>query len=103
MSESVKSFRNLDIQLADCMQQDRHRLQRQLRDRQRGRAGKEEQGRREARVQALATAITRSCALRERRQKTLPPVIYPAGLPVSARVEDLKQAIAGHQVVIAAG
>ncbi|MDY6050541.1 MAG: ATP-dependent RNA helicase HrpA [Corynebacterium sp.] len=37
------------------------------------------------------------------RRAHLPSVSYPAALPVSARVDDIKAAIASHQVVIIAG
>ena len=39
----------------------------------------------------------------ERRRASVPPIRYPSDLPVSARVDDLAEAIAAHQVVIVAG
>src|SRR5690606_7611304 len=37
------------------------------------------------------------------RQASIPVIDYPAGLPVSACVAELKQAVQQHQVVIVAG
>ncbi|SDI83432.1 ATP-dependent helicase HrpA [Frankineae bacterium MT45] len=44
-----------------------------------------------------------SAELLARRAAALPPVTYPAELPVSARRDDIAAAIAAHQVVIVAG
>src|SRR5262245_50807415 len=44
-----------------------------------------------------------SPALIERRRASVPPLRYPASLPIAARRDDVMAAIAEHQVVIVAG
>lgn len=54
-------------------------------------------------LESLAADIAGSVTRREMRQNNLPIPQYPDDLPISARREDIKQAIAVHQVVIVAG
>ncbi|WP_440053403.1 ATP-dependent RNA helicase HrpA [Pseudoalteromonas sp. T1lg65] len=54
-------------------------------------------------VSKIATAIANSQALRIKRAEQLPKVEYPELLPVSQKKDDIKAAIANHQVVIVAG
>ncbi|TMO59811.1 ATP-dependent RNA helicase HrpA [Pseudoalteromonas aurantia] len=54
-------------------------------------------------VQSIAQAISRSQALRITRTEQLPAVTYPEQLPVSQKKDEIKAAIAAHQVVIVAG
>ncbi|KAF7773980.1 ATP-dependent helicase HrpA [Pseudoalteromonas citrea] len=54
-------------------------------------------------VQSIAQAISRSQALRVTRTEQLPAVTYPEQLPVSQKKDEIKAAIAAHQVVIVAG
>jgi ATP-dependent helicase HrpA len=54
-------------------------------------------------VQSIAEAISRSQALKVRRTEQLPQVTYPEQLPVSQKKDEIKTAIANHQVVIVAG
>jgi ATP-dependent helicase HrpA len=54
----------------------------------------------------LTERSTRSQAragLRAARRAAMPPFLYPPELPVSQRRDEIRQAIAGHQVVIIAG
>ncbi len=51
----------------------------------------------------LATRIERSVARAEARRAALPAVSYPEQLPVAGRVDDIRRAIDGNQVVIIAG
>jgi len=51
----------------------------------------------------LSQAVERSIALRVRRLQNLPKPSYPEELPISERREEIKEAIANHQVVIVAG
>lgn len=51
----------------------------------------------------LSQAVELSAALRQRRLQQLPSPSYPEELPVCERREDIKKAIANHQVVIVAG
>lgn len=57
----------------------------------------------QARLQALAVQIDASMAKVTLRQQTQPRLSYPAELPVSGKKDDIKAAIANHQVVIIAG
>ncbi|MBE0367500.1 ATP-dependent RNA helicase HrpA [Pseudoalteromonas aurantia] len=54
-------------------------------------------------VQSIAQAIARSQALKLARIEQLPEVTYPEQLPVSQKKDEIKAAIAAHQVVIVAG
>jgi len=57
----------------------------------------------EASLTTLAERVAGSMARVDARRKRRPVIHYPPGLPVSARVSELKAAIAEHQVVIIAG
>jgi ATP-dependent helicase HrpA len=54
-------------------------------------------------LQRLAERVEQSCQRAEARRESRPAVHYPPGLPVSARVDEIKTAIAAHPVVIIAG
>ena len=47
--------------------------------------------------------LARSSALASSRRSLAPQIQYPETLPVVARLDDLKAAIAQHQVIIVAG
>ncbi len=81
-----------------CMSRDQHRFRARLRELAGLPAEKviERQGQ-------LEQQITQSQQLRQQRLEALPRVSYPDNLPVSARKDDIKAAIAKHQVVIVAG
>ena len=81
---------NADAVLASCMIRDRFRLGKILR------GGVPKGG-------SQRKKIDRSIATAEARAECLPKPHYPESLPVSQRVEDIKQAIEKHQVVIIAG
>src|SRR5690606_2290032 len=51
----------------------------------------------------IAHDIARSMQQRQARALSVPKITYPAQLPVSEKKEDIKAAIAAHQVVIIAG
>ena len=51
----------------------------------------------------LAAQIERSMKRVEQRRAVLPKPTFPESLPVSLRVDDIKAALASHQVVIIAG
>ncbi|KQB85418.1 ATP-dependent RNA helicase HrpA [Corynebacterium oculi] len=53
--------------------------------------------------ESLARDVDRGCAEVERRTQAIPEIAYPEELPVSARHDDIAQAIRDHQVVIIAG
>lgn len=51
----------------------------------------------------LDQRLQESKALADQRRKNAPAIRYPEILPVSGRVDDIKQAIRNHQVIILAG
>ena len=52
---------------------------------------------------ALAQRINASALRVKSRRDNLPKVLYPEDLPVAQRLEDIRKAIADHQVVVLAG
>ncbi len=82
-------MQDLEARLPLCMIRDRFRLGRELR----GSNARKTLPERIAKSQALATT----------RRQRVPAVRYPAELPISSRVGDIKAAIEGNQVVIIAG
>jgi ATP-dependent helicase HrpA len=57
----------------------------------------------QGRSDAVAAQLARSTAYAEARQAALPVPTFPENLPVSQRLDDIKAALASHQVVIIAG
>lgn len=84
----------INATLRELTLQDEHRLRRQARRLH----GKDERGR-----ERFERQLAQAQAKVERRRASVPAVSYPAQLPVTARREDLLQAIRDHQVVIVAG
>lgn len=86
--------------IASCMLRDQFRFRRRLKklqqSKRKGDAG-------DAQWQKLAADIQGSASRRARRLIGLPVPTYPENLPVSERREDIREAIAQHQVVIVAG
>ncbi|HEY0963454.1 MAG TPA: ATP-dependent RNA helicase HrpA [Pseudomonadales bacterium] len=101
---SLKTLRELERRLSDCLLRDRYPLQqslrRLLREAQNERGG---DTRVQQQIAALAERIERSTAAMLRRRASVPAVQYPEGLPVAARVDDIKAALEQHQVLIVAG
>lgn len=97
MSNQIKQ---LQSSLSNCLVRDRYYLQRSLEKLARGR---EKPGNVHKRLADLSARIQRSSAEATRRQAAVPAVDYPAELPVSQRVEDIKAALSRNQVVIIAG
>ncbi len=58
---------------------------------------------RRQRVAELVGEVDKAAARVERRRAAIPVITYPDELPISQRREDIKKAIAEHQVVIVAG
>ena len=54
-------------------------------------------------LRVVEEAIARSAAERERRHGLVPTVTYPADLPVTGALDQLRAAITGSQVVVVAG
>jgi ATP-dependent helicase HrpA len=85
--------------LAELTLRDEHRLSRRL-------AGTRKISDDDARTSVLAEIdrdLDAATARAARRREAVPPVAYPAELPVSSRAEDLKAAIRDNQVVVVAG
>jgi ATP-dependent helicase HrpA len=58
---------------------------------------------REALLERLRQQVCASIALREERRHNVPQIIYPPGLPITARKDEIVAAIRAHQVVVIAG
>ncbi len=81
--------------LGELTLRDAHRLQRRLRA-LRGGADP-------AAVSRLTAELERAQERIARRRAALPAIDYPPELPISARRDDLLEAIGDHQVVVVAG
>ena len=87
-------------QLESCLQADRFALGRACRQLQQQAAAGTDISQKLA---ALVERFTVSQARVLQRRANLPMVAYPPDLPVSQRVDDIRAAIAAHQVVVVAG
>ena len=85
----------LAASLDSAMSADQHRLLRQLQG-----LGKHPDA---ARVEQWQGRLAASRARVEARAASVPPLHYDDSLPVAAKREEIKRAIAGHQVVVIAG
>ena len=86
--------------LDQCLLADRHRLRRRLRAI--ARRAREGHAPEEA-LDAVERAIERSAALARQRAQSLPEVTFPPELPITERLEEIKNLIDSHQVVILCG
>ncbi|WP_028694725.1 ATP-dependent RNA helicase HrpA [Pseudomonas cremoricolorata] len=84
-------LQNLD----HAMIADRHRLRRQLHD-LRKRPD-------EARLAQWVEKVQASCAQVEARERSVPRIHYDDSLPIAAKRDDIKKALAEHQVLVIAG
>ncbi|NLG56769.1 MAG: ATP-dependent RNA helicase HrpA, partial [Rhodococcus sp.] len=92
MSTTTPNRRELLAQLPELSLRDEHRLRRRL---SRARGGKD--------LASIATDIDAAASRIAARRAHVPPVTYPENLPVSARRDDIAEAITNNQVVIVAG
>src|ERR1044071_9345978 len=94
------TVQNLADLLDRTMLRDRHTLRRRLRGIERSQqAGREvDHG-----LSQVAADIERSVRRREDRQKAVPRPTYPEHLPVVERRDEIKEAIAKHQVIVLCG
>ena len=90
---------DLRARLSEVTLRDERRIRRRLDglDKLRDQAVKQQ------RIAEIAGEVDKAVARIERRRAAMPTVTYPAELPISQRREDIKKAIAEHQVVIVAG
>jgi ATP-dependent helicase HrpA len=79
-----------------CLLRDRQRLRRRLREL--GRTPDDSAGR-----LAFEQAVQRSAALASARAETLPRPSFPAELPISGRVDEIRRLIERHQVIVLCG
>jgi ATP-dependent helicase HrpA len=102
---SLRSLRDLERRLPDCLLRDRHSLQQALRRlvRQCQEAPKGGPADLQQQIATIAARVEGSAAALARRKASVPAVSYPQSLPVAGRVDDIKAALASHQVVIVAG
>ncbi|HYG32796.1 MAG TPA: helicase-related protein, partial [Methylophilaceae bacterium] len=89
----------LESALNTCLIKDRFAIRRKLRDLKDGRH-KDQAGRLE---QEIRSKLAQSQAKYQARFTSLPKPEYPEDLPVSARKDEIAEAIAKHQVVIVSG
>ncbi|NMO93972.1 ATP-dependent RNA helicase HrpA [Actinomycetospora sp. TBRC 11914] len=78
---------------------DAHRLARRLD----GTRKIADDGKRAGTLERIAADVEKAEQLLERRRASVPAVSYPAELPISARVDDIRAALESHQVVVVAG
>jgi ATP-dependent helicase HrpA len=90
---------DLRARLPELTLRDEHRIRRRF-DRLRGIHGDEQRG---AELLKIAADVEQSEARIARRRATVPRVSYPPQLPVSARKDELMEAIRDNQVVVVAG
>src|SRR5688572_14655923 len=102
--QAMKLLQNLERSLDGCMLRDYWPLRSTLRRLQREcREGKADDSAVQQHLATLAQRLAASAALRQQRAARVPVIRYPETLPVVARLDDLKKAIAENQVVIIAG
>lgn len=54
-------------------------------------------------LEKLTKRLGKSVQLREQRLQSVPPIVYPADLPVVGRKDEIKAAIEKHQVIVVCG
>ncbi len=91
--------KQLSLQLPLCLNQDRHNLKRQL-DTLRSELKKGKNPLEP--LNALASRIEKSVALRNKRLASIPPLNFP-DLPVTGKKDDIADLIKNHQVLILCG
>ena len=92
-------IRRIESQLAEAMARDRGALRRGL-DRLR-QAGDPSLS--EAALDRLEARLSASIAAKIRRRQSLPPLVFPEALPITARREEIVAAIQKHPVLIVSG
>ncbi|MFC6882457.1 ATP-dependent RNA helicase HrpA [Actinomadura yumaensis] len=100
MGTPVRSpLADLRARLPELTARDAHRLRRRIDGTERLR----DEGRRRAAADEIAADIEAAERRVERRRAAVPPIAYPAELPVSQKKDDILAAVRDHQVVIVAG
>ena len=91
----MTDFDTLAANLDQAMSADRHRLLRQLQG-----LGREPES---ARLEPWLARLSASCAKAAARRASIPRVHYDDSLPIAAKRDEIKRAIASSQVVVIAG
>ncbi|WP_409934825.1 ATP-dependent RNA helicase HrpA [Rheinheimera sp. MMS21-TC3] len=97
--EVIPAISTLFSQLEHCLLRDQFRLRRRLQNSKK----QTDKNKQHKQLAKIAQDIARSMQIRQNRAQSLPKITYPEQLPVSEKKEDIKAAIAAHQVVIIAG
>ncbi|HJS15378.1 MAG TPA: DEAD/DEAH box helicase, partial [Rheinheimera sp.] len=85
--------------IANSLSKDQHRFRQSLQNIKK----QQDESKQQQLMQQLSAKITASMQLRAQRLAAVPTIEYPAELPVVGKKDDIKAAIAKHQVVIIAG
>lgn len=85
--------------LSEAMRRDRHRLARRLCAAEQARSA----GTRQRLLREVAWQIEQSIALRQARERSVPPVRFDEDLPIRERLDEIAQAVRAHQVVVVCG
>jgi ATP-dependent helicase HrpA len=85
-------------ELSQCMNKDLFGLKKRLHG-----VNKLDIAKQQAAFEKIQADLEKSKLVKQQRQQSLPRISYPAELPVVGKREDIKTAIAAHQVVIIAG
>ncbi len=97
MTDATPTFDALLNNLDQALLADRHRLRRQLHElRKAGHAD-------DAKLAQWLERFQQSCAKVEARRLSVPPMRYDDSLPIAAKRDEIKAALAKHQVLIIAG
>ena len=95
LSDNSAAVKAVMEQLDACNQQEAARIHKLL-ARKKGKPGQKD-------LEKMAGWLDRGLARVQQRQALHKPATFPPDLPVSERVDDIRDAIADHQVVIIAG
>ncbi|WP_457665908.1 ATP-dependent RNA helicase HrpA [Thiolapillus sp.] len=95
------AINNLKNRISQCLLKDRHRLRRQLQNLSR----QMQQGRPvdPAVLADVEQRIGKSVAATRARRESLPVPEYPAELPITARLDEIRELMANHQVIVLCG
>ncbi|MEV0897410.1 ATP-dependent RNA helicase HrpA [Actinoplanes sp. NPDC049802] len=96
---SITPVSSLRSRIAELLPRDQRRLQRRLDGTRRIR----DDAARSTVLAEIETEVERARLRLESRIASMPRITYPEGLPVSARKDDIADAIRDHQVVVVAG
>ena len=102
--KSVKKSSEPPIDLELCMLRDKHQLRRRLSDLSRAQSDDASTAEERARkYEAFRMRYEESCSLVARRQSTKYTLSYPDTLPVAQQVDEIKETLRAHQVIVVAG